>query len=330
MPLPDVSARLAQLNDTNILLRKFSGELLKLTPIQARARVETIELVDVQMSPEEAVEIARHFRRDWMNARAALVDSWRLIKFNANDLKSRVDVIFEGDVQNVGDNPLRLDTNTGRLRARLEFDAPLTRLAERNTYRQALIEYQQARRNFYAFRDNVARSLRDTLRTIELNKLNFEFRRRAVLVAIQQVDLAQQELTRPQKPDEEGRAVSNTAARDLVSAQTDLLNAQNDFLSVWVNVEVLRRVLDRNLGTMQLTPEGIWIDPGPISPEHGYPMPACDDELLDLELELLGPATDTIRNDGSVNPPGGETSFREIVPATHETPAPADAGRWRR
>jgi hypothetical protein len=34
-----------------------------------------------------------------------------------------------------------------------------------------------------------------------------------------------------------------------------------------VNYEVIRRSLDFDLGTMQLTPEGLWLDPGPLTPE---------------------------------------------------------------
>ena len=35
-----------------------------------------------------------------------------------------------------------------------------------------------------------------------------------------------------------------TAARDAVQALTDLLNAQNDYMSIWINYEVLRLGLD--------------------------------------------------------------------------------------
>jgi hypothetical protein len=56
-----------------------------------------------------------------------------------------------------------------------------------------------------------------------------------------------------------------------VSALSDLLQAQNDFLSVWVTYELLRRTLDLDLGTMQLDSDGMWIDPGPIGPATGYP-----------------------------------------------------------
>lgn len=302
------------------LLREFSTDVLELTLIQARARTESIDMVPVDLQADMAIQIAQANRRDWANARASLVDTWRLIIFNANDLKAGLDVVFEGDIQNVGDNPLNLQATTGRLRTRIEFDAPLARLAERNTYRQAQIEYQQARRNFYAFRDNVARGLRDTLRTIDLDRLNFELRRRAIVVAITQVDLARLRLQEPPKPVAlgavvEAQTITDTAARDLVSALTDLLNAQNDFLSVWVNYEVQRRVLDWNLGTMQLDHDGIWIDPGALGSETGFFLPAdCDD--CQLEIELFGrppqgigpePAPSTDRDtDGDVEelPPG--------------------------
>src|SRR5690606_16520331 len=133
--------------------------------------------------------------------------------------------------------------------------------------RKALIEYQQARRNYYNFEDTIKRSLRTTLRSVELNLLNFELRRAAVHVAVAQVELSRLRLTEPPKPGVE-QSFSNTTARDLVSALSDLLNVQNDFLSVWVNYEVQRRSLDLDLGTMRLDERGIWIDPGPITPDY--------------------------------------------------------------
>jgi len=63
-----------------------------------------------------------------------------------------------------------------------------------------------------------------------------------------------------------------TAARDVVSALSDLQTAQTDFLNVFVNYEVQRLNLDLDLGTMRLDPAGNWIDPGPIGPDYGYPM----------------------------------------------------------
>ena len=117
---------------TQNLLIDLGFDVLALQLLQARARTETIQLAEIDMRAEWALEVARRYRHDWMNARAALVDQWRLIEFNANALKSDLTVRFEGDIRTLGgDNPLKFRDETGRLQASLEFDAPLTRLIEK-------------------------------------------------------------------------------------------------------------------------------------------------------------------------------------------------------
>ena len=256
------------------LLNDLSSDILDVSLVQARARSEMVSLVPVDISAADALEIARHYRRDWMNARVALVDAWRLIEFNADNLESTLNLVFSGDIRNASNDPFNLRADAGLLRMGVQFDAPFTRLLERNTYRQSLIEYNQARRSFYEFEDGVAASLRGTVRQIELNQVNFELRRAALRVAANQVELARLQLQEPPPVAQvqgESSFGENTA-RDLVQALSALRNAQDDFLSVWVNYEVLRRLLDLNMGTMQLDSEGVWIDPGPIGLEFGYPV----------------------------------------------------------
>ena len=257
------------------LVAQLADDVLDLSLVQARARTESIRLVQVDLDSTKALQIARKCRRDWKNARAALVDAWRLIEFNADELESGLDVVLSGDVSTVGDNPLKFRTPTGRMRVGIEFDAPLTRLLERNHYRQSLIEYQQAKRSFYRFEDRVAQNIRATIRTMNLNKLNFEQQRLAVLGAIDQIVLNDEILTLTEQRSESSGA---TAARDVVSALDDLQDAQNNFLSVWVNYEVLRRSLDLDLGTMRLDSDGMWIDPGPLDSNHA--LPRCHDGHL--------------------------------------------------
>jgi hypothetical protein len=264
------------------LLSTLSAHALDMSLLQARARVDSVELTPVDMPWDFAVELARRYRHDWMNARAALVDSWRLIYFNADALQSNLDLVFSGDVRNVGDNPFHLSKRQGQLRVGLQWDGPWTRLRERNTYRQALIEFQQARRSFYLFEDQVSAVLRDTIRTIELNKLNFEERRLAVLSAIEQIVLNDEIL---KFREERGLATGATAARDTVSALNDLQEAQNLFLGIWVNYEAFRMILDLDLGTMQLDAHGNWIDPGPIGPTYGLQLPPWDTEAPELFFE---------------------------------------------
>ena len=265
-------------------LTDLSTDVLELTLLQARARTESITLSPIDIPAETALEVARQNRRDWMNARGNLVDTWREICLAGNDLQSNLNVIFEGDVRNKGDNPLRLRSSTGRLRVRAEFDAALTRLAERNVYRETLIRYQQARRDYMLFEDSVALVLRDIIRNIEFSQLNFELRRAAVHVAISQVELTQLKLQEPRKPAQglEDR-FGATTARDLVTALGRLLGVQNDFLGVWTSYQVLRRALDLDMGTMQLDPQGLWCDPGPIR------VPALEEPAEELELIEPGP-----------------------------------------
>ncbi len=310
---------------TSELIRQLSDDIAEMWIVEAKARLESIVLPPVEMKSEDALAVASKHRQDWMNARAALVDSWRLIRFNADSLESDLDIVFSGDMGTVGKNPAKFDAATGRLRAGIEFDAPLTRLAERNNYRQALIEYNQARRSYYTFVDRVNQSLRGTLRTIELNQVNFELRRSAVHTALTQVDLARKQLLAPLRPNTDGpigvpaapSAGSQTGdlGRDLVTALADLTQVQNDFLSVWLNYRVLRMSLDLDLGTMRVEPDGMWVEPD----EYDLAALLGDGYCAPLELRRLD--ENEIDFDAPL-PPAPEPEF--LDPEFLDAPQPSD------
>ncbi len=243
----------------------LSSLMEQMVLVQARARLDAVTLIPVEISAIEALRIAAANRLDWMNARAGLVDQWRLIQFNANDLRSNLSLVFGGDLGTSGNNPLAFTKNNSDLRIGFQFDPPVTRIAERNVYRQSIIEYVRARRSYMAFVDAINQTLRNEVRTVKLNELNLELRRAAVLIAINQVDITTLRLRQPPAPGEQSQ-LGVTAARDLVDSLGNLLNVQNDFLSVWVNYEVQRLWLDYDMGTMLLDDKGLWIDPGPIRP----------------------------------------------------------------
>ena len=257
------------------LVAELGDDVLALQLIQARARTESVLLPDVDIEPEAAFQIARKNRRDWANVRAALVDSWRSIEVVADDLESSLDLIFSGDVQNVGNNPLSLRSSTGQLRVGLQWDAPITRLSERNAYRTALIQYEQTKRQYYNYEDSVWQLLRSEIRRLQANRLTFELGRKSVRIAAQQIELNTDIRA---LNDARGRNSGPTAARDAISALADLLDAQNGLLNIFVNYEVVRRGLDFDLGTMELTPEGLWIDWGDLSPETLLLLPGTTSE----------------------------------------------------
>lgn len=245
------------------LLADLGEDVLALQLIQARARVEALVLPEVEINPSEALQIARVNRRDWANARAALVDTYRRIEFFADALESDLDLVIRGgfDRAALTDSP---SNNNTRFSMGLRWDAPITRLEERNTYRESLIEYEQAKRSYYTFEDGVWQSLRASVRQLQANRINFELGRQSVRIAATQLEL--NEDIRSFR-DARGLNSGPTAARDTISALSDLLESQNGLLNIFVNFEVVRRGLDLDLGTMEITPGGMWIDPGPIDPD---------------------------------------------------------------
>ena len=227
--------------------------------VQARARLESVLLEPVVMDPREALAIARANRLDWMNNRGALVDTWRLIAFNANALRSNITIRFSGDIGTEGNNAFNFRAPTGTLRAGLEFDAPFTRLLERNNYVQVLLDYQQSRRRLIQFEDNVYRTLRQTLRDLEQLRVNLEIQRRAVAIAIRRVDETREALGEPPPPPQPGEGVTQlgpTAALNLLTALSDLRNSQNNFQSVWLNYYASRLQLARDLGLLIINGSG--------------------------------------------------------------------------
>ena len=220
------------------LVTEISRMADEISLIQARARVEAITVQPEAIDAATALNIARANRLDWMNNRAALVDTWRLIEYNANSLQAGLNVVFSGNMSTVGNNPVNFRGTTGSLSAGLQFDAPFTRLLERNNYRQAIIDYQQQRRQLIQFEDSVQEGLRQLLRNLELDKLNLEIQRRAVVIAIRRVDGTREVLNQPPPPPQPGQTAGQlgpTAAQDLLRALSDLSGSQNILTGVWLD-----------------------------------------------------------------------------------------------
>ncbi len=234
----------------------------ELSLVQARARLEAIVVDPIRLDPNDAFRIALTNRLDIMNARASLVDTWRLIQFNADRLQAGLDVVFSGDMSTVGNNALKFQGPTGRMSVSLRFDAPFTRLLERNNYRQSLIDYQRARRGFIGSLDSVNLGLRNLLRNMEQLRVNLEIQRRAVAISIRRVDVTAEELQRPPEATAAGQGpqFGPTAAVNSLTALSDLRNTLNNFMSVWLNYYAGQMRLARELGTMQLDQNGRWIE----------------------------------------------------------------------
>jgi hypothetical protein len=242
------------------LLSDLSDLFLELSLTRASARLESIVLDYIKISPKEAYGIASNHRLDWKNARAKLVDMWRDVDIARDDLRTDLDLVLSGDLgsDSMGAGQFRPDES--RVSVGIEIDTPLAKIKERNKYKASLVRYEQSRRDFLAYQDSILRGFREHQRLSNLFQLNFELSRAAVRGAIAQVDLARMRLGEPPKPGRNSQ-FGATTARDLVNALNDLLDASNRFVEVWIGYEAMRMRLAYDLGTMELTESGLWVKP---------------------------------------------------------------------
>ncbi len=192
-----------------------------------------------------------------MNNRAALVDTWRLIEFNANALKSDLSITFNGDIRSTNNEPFRFRAPNGSLQVGVQFDGPFNRLLERNNYRQALIDYQQDRRQLIAVRRQRSPHAAQPAAAAgaTAREPGDSTPRRAL--AVRRVD---EMFERLNEPPPAGQPRQLPPVFDLLTALSDLRNTQNNFMSVWLNYYATRMLLYRELGIMELDDRGIWID----------------------------------------------------------------------
>jgi outer membrane protein TolC len=187
------------------------------------------------MSEETAVRVAAENRLDLMNIRGRVIDAYRRVEVAADALEGDLDLVLEANIATDPNriNAFRFDASANRYRARVQFDSPLNRLAERTAYRAAQIDYQQARREYMAAHDQLVRQIRADLRRLEFNRFQFEITRQQLITAARQVEEAQFRIRNSREAD-------SSLTRDLLSALQQLLNAKNSLIGSWVAYETSR------------------------------------------------------------------------------------------
>jgi outer membrane protein TolC len=244
-------------------IAELREQLLKLAQslqvIQVDLRVELIDLQDFDLSIREAVQLGMENRLDLMNVRARVMDARRRVEVAANNLEAVLDVVAEGEARSGDSNrPFDFRGDRSSYRAGLSFVAPLDKVAARNAYRESLIEYQRARRDYMAFEDQLKLQIRDAWRQLDALSRNFESARQAVRFAALQLDQAVEEAAAPVAPGQSRQ--SGSQGLNLLNALESLLSAQNNLIGIWVDYERNRLNIYRDMGIMEVDARGIWND----------------------------------------------------------------------
>jgi outer membrane protein TolC len=264
--------------------KKNWEDLLKLIPrqktaigglyaLQTRVRVFLIQLTPMQVKLNAAVAYARANRLDLMNEEARVVDAWRQIAVTANALKSDLTLNTSAILATPPGslNPVGFSPTANTYTFSVQFNAPLNRMAERNAYRQSLINYQQLRRNYMLLDDTIQRNIRADLRQLEADRLNFDIQRRALVAAARAVESAEENLRLVPENLSAGAAVANTTA--VLNSYNDLLMAKNNLIGIWVRYESDRVQLLLDMEALQLDEREVSANDADDQPADFLPTP---------------------------------------------------------
>jgi outer membrane protein TolC len=255
--------------------RKLISAADQLISIQSQIRINRIELPEVTWTEADALVYAKANRLDLQSEQAAVTDAWRKVLVAANQLRSDLNLVATANLATPTDGRSHVFNFSGDLAqysVGLQFSGPLNRQAERNAYRQAQITYQQERRNYMLLSDRIEQAVRNDLRSLELQRVNFEVARLTVISAARQLEAARQQILR-------GREAGGSSTLDILNALNALLSARNALASGYINYEQLRVQLLLDLEALQLDPHGYPIDerrPLPVDcPAAGFAVDRC-------------------------------------------------------
>ena len=214
------------------------------------AELRALEIRNPQIKPDDAVQIGLAARLDYLNSKDQYQDSVRKVDVAASALKPQLDLVSTVGIRNPPNQSTGFpvpDIDRYNWSAGLNVDLPFDRQAERNSYRAALIAEKQAARALEQRADEIRLDVRESWRTLDQAKRNFEISQLGVQLAERRVE--EQNLLA-----EVGRA----KAQDQVDAQNDLISSKNQLTQALVSHTIARLQFWANTGILYIKDNGQW------------------------------------------------------------------------
>jgi hypothetical protein len=237
----------------DLIGKAFRARLSSLNVAQTQIRVFLIEFAKVDLTVNQAIQIALGNRLDLQNALATVTDAWRNVEFDANQLQGILNFQYNGIINEAPHHAglFRFDSANSIQSFGLQFQAPINRRAQRNQYRADQIQYQRARRAYMLARDTVVQQIRFDMRELVLQQRSFEINREQVIIAARQLEQAEYNL-RTSTEDTQGLTLL------LINALSSVLTSRNSLISTWVLYESARMSLYRDFDLMDIDSNGVW------------------------------------------------------------------------
>ncbi len=224
-----------------------SLKLLLGTDIRQPLDVVPVELkLDVpDTQSQDPIHLAEQFRLDLQTARDQVDDARRQVAVADNGLLPDLNLTGQGQLGSPAGAPAsELNGHrTGTYTAGVSLSLPLDRLAERNVYREALINYQRAQRDLAQLHDQIAADVRAAVRSIRTAQESLLIERRDIELAIKRGENADILFLR-----------GDITARDVVDSQNALLSAQDTYESARATLRVQVLTYLQQTGTLRLDP----------------------------------------------------------------------------
>ena len=143
--------------------------------------------------------VALENRLDLMNARAQLYDAWRQIRVTANGLQGIFNVAVTNQFLTPPNttNPFAFVDQAKQFQLVLNAELPLVRVAERNNFRTALIDYQRQRRALQGTEDDLKLQIRQEIRNVQQQYLTYEIAKRNFVLQVRQKDQSFEQIVAP-------------------------------------------------------------------------------------------------------------------------------------
>jgi len=210
--------------------------------------LRALQIRHPEIGVDDSIEVALKARLDYLNTQDQFADAARKVDVAANMLKPRVDLTANiSPYSNPNLNFSFPDLQRYRWDAGLVVDPGLDRQAERDTYRTSLINRDRAGRAIVQQEDEIKLEVRNSWRTLDQAKRNYEISEIGVKLAERRVE--EQNLLA-----DLGRA----KAQDQVDAQNSLNDSKNQRTQALVTHTIARLQFWNNMGILYIKDNGQW------------------------------------------------------------------------